>query len=49
MHRKNKKEKRFYVDYLFAKPELVKSFEIGDFDEYIEYSDHMPLIFEIDI
>lgn len=54
MGRKSGADKEFYVDYLFTKPELVKSFKIGSKDEYIgpgktDKSDHVPLIFEIDI
>ena len=54
MGRKSGANKEFYVDYLFTKPELVKSFEIGSKDKYIgpaetDNSDHVPLIFEIDI
>jgi len=43
----------FHIDYLFAKPELITSFEIGSKEKYVDsgedYSDHVPLIFEIDI
>ena len=41
----------YHVDYLFSKPEIISSFEIGTYDEYVKdrYSDHVPLIFEIEI
>ena len=43
----------FYIDYLFAKPELISSFEVGSKEEYCnpdnKYSDHVPLIFEVDL
>ena len=42
-----------HIDYLFAKPELVTSFNLGSKEEYVDcegpHSDHVPLIFEIDI
>lgn len=54
MERKSGADKEFHVDYLFTKPELVKSFRIGSKDKYIgpaktDNSDHVPLIFEINI
>lgn len=54
MGRKSGADNEFYVDYLFTKPELVTSFEIGNKDEYIgpaktDKSDHVPLIFEVDL
>lgn len=54
MRRKSGVDKEFYVDYLFTKPELVTSFEIGSKDKYIgpaetDNSDHVPLIFEIEL
>ncbi len=41
----------YHVDYLFTKPKNVTSFEIGTYEEYVKekYSDHVPLIFEINI
>lgn len=43
----------FHIDYLFTKPELVTSFELGSKEEYVDCdgasSDHVPLIFEIDL
>jgi len=43
----------FHIDYLFAKPELVNSFKLGSRDKYVDcgddYSDHVPLIFEVDL
>lgn len=54
MGRKSGVDKEFYVDYLFTKPELVTSFELGSKDEYIgpaktNNSDHIPLIFEVNL
>ncbi len=49
-HRKNGD---FHIDYLFAKPELITSFELGSREKYVDcgddYSDHVPLIFEVDL
>lgn len=41
----------YHVDYLFTKPEILSSFEIGTYEEYVKnkLSDHVPLIFEVDI
>ena len=38
----------FHLDHVFAAPERVKKFEIGDAKKWIQLSDHMPIIFEID-
>ena len=44
------KDGAFYIDYLFSKPEFISSFYVGDKAEYVDkYSDHVPLIFEVDI
>lgn len=44
------KDGAFYIDYLFSKPEIISSFDIGDKENYVdEWSDHVPLIFEVDI
>jgi len=43
----------FHLDYIFSKPDFVKNLEIGTYEEYVKkenrLSDHVPLIFEIDI
>lgn len=42
----------YHIDYVFlpnAWLDGVRSFTIGDFDDWIQYSDHMPLIVDIDI
>lgn len=46
---RRKKEDPYHVDYLFTNPQIISSFEIGKYDDYINYSDHMPLIFELDL
>ena len=44
------KDGAFYIDYLFSKPEFISSFDVGDKEEYVDkYSDHVPLIFEVDV
>lgn len=44
------KDGDFYIDYLFSKPEFIKWFDIGDKEDYVdEWSDHVPLIFEVNI
>lgn len=43
-----KLENPFHLDHVFAAPGRVRKFEIGDADEWLGLSDHMPIIFEID-
>jgi len=41
------KNKPYHIDYCFVSKELldkVSSVEIGNFDEWIKYSDHVPVI-----
>jgi exonuclease III len=50
MYRKKDKKYQYHVDYIFAKNELLKGhwqFNIGNYDDWIEYSDHMPLSLEL--
>ena len=48
LHRKL--EKSYHIDYAFASSSLLPSanLEIGKFNEWISFSDHMPVIFEVD-
>ncbi|MEB9553207.1 endonuclease/exonuclease/phosphatase family protein [Bacillus cereus] len=46
---RKEKGRRFHIDYLFASEiflEQLKSFKIGSCEEWIEFSDHMPIIAE---
>ena len=44
------KDGAFYIDYLFSNPEFISCFDVGEKDDYVdEWSDHVPLIFEVDI
>ena len=40
-------DKPFHLDHIFSAPDKVKDLQIGDADEWLKLSDHMPLIFEI--
>ena len=40
-------EKPFHVDHVFAEKGKVKCLQIGEADEWLEHSDHMPIVFEI--
>ncbi|MCT4545108.1 MAG: hypothetical protein N4A63_16380 [Vallitalea sp.] len=43
------KEKGYHIDYSYCSQRLINNllnFDIGKFDDWIDYSDHMPLIFE---
>lgn len=45
------KNKPYHIDYCFASKDLlekVNSVEVGDFDSWIKYSDHMPVMVTID-
>ena len=45
-HTKNE-SKKYHIDYLYLKSLEVKSLEIGSYEDWIEYSDHVPIIVEI--
>ena len=40
-------DKPFHLDHVFASPDRVKSLEVGDEKHWIQFSDHIPIIFEI--
>jgi exodeoxyribonuclease III len=45
------KDRPYHIDYCFASTVFIrnlKSVEIGDFDFWMKYSDHVPLIVELD-
>lgn len=45
------KEKAYHIDYCFVSADLaekLKSVEVGDYDYWIKYSDHVPLIVTFD-
>jgi exodeoxyribonuclease III len=45
------KDKPYHIDYCFASKDLldkVSSVKIGDFDEWIKYSDHVPVVVTFD-
>ncbi len=45
------KDKPYHIDYCFVSSDLakkLKSVEIGDYDYWIKYSDHVPLIVTFD-
>ena len=47
-----KKDKPFHLDYCFVSASLLdclKAVEVGTFDEWHKYSDHMPLIVDFDL
>lgn len=48
-HRKNKNNP-FHLDYIFIKEDklkLINHFSIGNYEEYINLSDHMPMFLEL--
>ena len=42
-----KLDKPFHLDHVFSAKDKVKNLQIGDADKWLEFSDHMPIIFEI--
>jgi exonuclease III len=45
------KDKPYHIDYCFASKDLldkVSSVEIGDYDDWIKYSDHVPVVVTFD-
>lgn len=45
------KDKPYHIDYCFVSKDLlgkVSSVEIGNFDEWIKYSDHVPVVITFD-
>jgi exodeoxyribonuclease-3 len=45
------KDKPYHIDYCFVSKDLlgkVRSVEIGDFDEWTKYSDHVPVVVTFD-
>ncbi|MCB9173823.1 MAG: endonuclease/exonuclease/phosphatase family protein [Flavobacteriales bacterium] len=45
-----KSEKPYHIDFIFCSEPILKqvtNFEIGEFDKWIEISDHLPLLMEI--
>ncbi len=50
MHKKA--EKGYHIDYCFGSKifqDKLENFEIGKFDDWVEYSDHCPLMCDFDI
>jgi exonuclease III len=46
------KNRPYHIDYCFASKDLlerVSSVEIGEFDEWIKYSDHVPVVVTFDL
>ena len=41
------KNKPYFIDYLYVKNIIVNNFKIGDYEKWISFSDHMPLIAEL--
>ncbi|PWU01315.1 MAG: exonuclease [Bacteroidetes bacterium] len=46
------KEKPYHLDYCFASSDLanrLSGIEVGTYDQWIKYSDHVPMIFTFDL
>ena len=39
----------FHIDYFFCPATILQSFEIEPYDKWISYSDHIPIMVEIDV
>ena len=47
----HKKEKPFHLDFCFLSKELInriESVEVGKYEDWIKYSDHVPMIINMD-
>lgn len=42
-------DKPYHLDHVFAAPDKVKYLEIGDENYWTQFSDHIPIVFEVDI
>ena len=42
-------DKPYHIDYVYAGEGVVNNFEILDAEEWIKLSDHIPLVFELDL
>ena len=41
------KNKPYFIDYLYVKNIIVNNFKIGDYEKWISFSDHIPLIVKL--
>ena len=41
------RDKPYHLDHVFASEGRIEELEIGDVDRWLEFSDHLPMIFEI--
>lgn len=44
-----KENRAYHMDYCFCGSDRIRSFWLGSYEEWSKYSDHMPLLTEIDI
>ncbi|HFR3400235.1 TPA: hypothetical protein ACHU7J_001547, partial [Streptococcus suis] len=44
MHRNN--EKPYHIDYVYASPNILKKFKILSYSDWIDISDHVPILVE---
>lgn len=42
-HTKNR-DKKYFIDYIYMKGMKINKIDIGEYDNWISYSDHMPVI-----
>ncbi|AWX94975.1 endonuclease/exonuclease/phosphatase family protein [Streptococcus suis] len=47
MYRNN--EKPYHIDYVYASPNILKNFKILSYSDWIDISDHVPLLVEFSI
>jgi exonuclease III len=41
-------DRPYHIDYCFLKPERLKQYDIGKEETWLEMSDHMPLVVDVD-
>ena len=42
-------DKGYHIDHCFANPNIVQSYNILDCDKWLNYSDHIPIIFDFEL
>ena len=40
------KSKKYHIDYLYIRSLEVTSFKVGDYEDWIKLSDHVPIVVE---
>ena len=44
-----KESKKYHIDYIYSKNLIPKELQVGLYSDWIQYSDHSPLVVEYNI